>query len=47
MKLKKIREISKKFNLELKDKPIVQPHGYFNRGGANSKPEKDKEYKHE
>lgn len=38
---------SKKFNLVLKDKPIIKPDGYFNKGGAESKPNKNKKYKHE
>jgi len=42
-----IKKISKKFNLALKDKPIIKPDGYFNRGGAESKPDKNKKYKHE
>jgi len=42
-----IKKISKKFNLSLKDKLIIKPDGYFNRGGSESKPDKNKKYKHE
>ena len=40
-------KISRKFNLPLKNKPIIKPEGYFNRGGAKSQPIKNKIYNHE
>jgi len=42
-----IKKISKKFNLTLKDKSIVKPDGYFNKGGSKSKPDKNRIYNHE
>jgi hypothetical protein len=40
-------KISRKFNLQLKNKPIIKPEGYFNKEGAKSQPIKNKKYKHE
>jgi len=42
-----IKKISKKFNLKLKDIPIIQPTGYFNKGGAESTPIDNVKYIHE